>query len=139
MRLVANHLFRITRDADFPVKEDEADDLLLAIKQEISKRRTAGFVCRLEIEGTMPASLREKLMADLEIGGREIYAIEGLLDLKDLFFFLSLLWPGLKDPPWPGVMPPRLQHGLTEEGGAGPGALIVAAVHGCVAPAARLH
>jgi len=115
MRLVTNHLFRITRDADFPVKEDEAEDLLLAIEQEISKRRVAGFVCRLEIEKSMPKSLRENLMEDLEVGDRDVYEIEGLLHLKDLFFFLSLPLPELKDAPWTGVVPPRLKYELAEE------------------------
>ncbi|MGY6216698.1 polyphosphate kinase 1 [Methylolobus aquaticus] len=118
MRLVANHLFRITRDADFPVKEDEAEDLLLAIEQEISKRRIDGFVCRLEIERTMPKSLREKLMADLEISDRDIYEIDGLLHLKDLFFFMSVPLPEMKDPPWSGVVPPRLRYDPTEEPGS---------------------
>ena len=103
MKIIAQHLFRITRDADFPVKEDEADDLLLAIAEEVRKRRTEGFVCRLEIENSMPASLREKLMADLEIGESEIYEVEGLLHLKDLFFFLSMPLPQLKDAPWSGA------------------------------------
>ncbi len=115
MRLITNHLFRITRDADFLVKEDEAEDLMLAIEQEISKRRIDGFVCRLEIEKTMPQPLREKLMDDLEVTEREIYEIEGLLQLKDLFFFLSLPLPALKDPPWSGVVPPRLHGDLTAE------------------------
>ena len=123
MRLLTNHLFRITRDADFPVKEDEAEDLLLAIEEEISKRRIDGFVCRIEIERSMPQALREKLMTDLEVSDRDIYEIDGLLHLKDLFFFLSLPLPELKDTPWPGVVPPRLQYDLTEEPGdeaAGP-------------------
>ena len=115
MRLVANHLFRITRDADFPVKEDEAEDLMLAIEQEISKRRIGGFVCRLEIEKTMPAALREKLMDDLEVTEQEIYEIDGLLQLKDLFFFQSLPLPELKDPPWSGVVAPRLRYDLAAE------------------------
>jgi polyphosphate kinase len=128
MRLVTNHLFRITRDADFPVKEDEAEDLLLAIEQEISKRRIAGFVCRLEIEQSMPKGLRDKLMEDLEVRDREVYEIEGLLHLKDLFFFLSLPLPELKDAPWTGVVPPRLKYELAEapdapEVGLPPGAL----------------
>ena len=115
MRLIANHLFRITRDADFPVKEDEAEDLLLAIEQEVSKRRIGGFVCRVEIEKSMPPSLRDKLKEDLEVGEQEVYEIEGLLHLKDLFFFLSLPLPQLKDAPWTGVVPSRLKHSWSEE------------------------
>jgi polyphosphate kinase len=117
MRLTAHHPFRITRDADFPVKEDEAEDLLLAIEHEISKRRIAGSVCRLEIARSMPETLRDKLRDDLEITEREIYEIDGLLHLKDLFFFLSLPLPELKDPPWSGIVPPRLRGDIAEEHG----------------------
>ncbi|PZV08116.1 MAG: polyphosphate kinase 1 [Leptolyngbya sp.] len=109
MTIVSHHLFRITRDADFPVLEDEADDLLLAIAKEISKRRLEGFICRVEIESAMPDDLREGLMRELKVGGDRIYAIDGLLNLRDLFFFLSLPLPELKDKPWTPLIPPRLK------------------------------
>jgi polyphosphate kinase len=66
MTIAGQNLFRITRDADFPVLEDEADDLLIAIEKEISKRRLEGFVCRVEIESTMPDDLKEGLMRETE-------------------------------------------------------------------------
>ncbi|MBD2114606.1 MULTISPECIES: polyphosphate kinase 1 [Cyanophyceae] len=109
MTIVSHHLFRITRDADFPVLEDEADDLLLAIAKEISKRRLEGFICRVEIESTMPADLKEGLMRELGVGSDRIYEIDGLLNLRDLFFFLSLPLPELKDKPWTPLVPPRLK------------------------------
>ncbi|MBD1915542.1 MULTISPECIES: polyphosphate kinase 1 [Cyanophyceae] len=109
MTIVSHHLFRITRDADFPVLEDEADDLLLAIAKEISKRRLEGFVCRVEVESAMPADLQEGLMRELKVGSDRIYEINGLLNLKDLFFFLSLPLPELKDKPWTPLIPPRLK------------------------------
>jgi len=109
MSIDGHHLFRITRDADFPVKEDQADDLLLAIEEEISKRRLEGFVCRLEIERAMPKALRARLMEDLEITRNEVYEIDGLLNLKDLFFFQALPLPELKDPPWVPRAPIRLK------------------------------
>lgn len=109
MTIVSHHLFRITRDADFPVLEDEADDLLLAIAKEISKRRLEGFVCRVEVESAMPADLKEGLMRELKVGSDRIYEINGLLNLRDLFFFLSLPLPELKDKPWTPLVPPRLK------------------------------
>jgi polyphosphate kinase len=109
MVITDHHLFRLTRDADFPVKEDEADDLLLAIEQEISKRRHAGLVCRLEVSSAMPLDLRQGLMQELEISDADVYEIDGLLNLKDLFFFLSLPLPHLKDQPWSSITPPRLR------------------------------
>ncbi|MBD0333869.1 MAG: polyphosphate kinase 1 [Cyanobacteria bacterium Co-bin13] len=109
MKIKDHHLFRLTRDADFPVKEDDADDLLLAIEQEISKRRLAGFICRLEVASTMPLDLCQGLMQELKVTENEVYEIDGLLNLKDLFFFLSLPLPDLKDKPWSSVTPPRLR------------------------------
>jgi polyphosphate kinase len=109
MTIGGHHVFRITRDADFPVLEDEADDLLIAIEQEINKRRLEGFVCRLEVENSMPQDLLEGLMRELRMNEDRVYAIDGLLNLKDLFFFGSLPLPELKEEPWSWLTPYRLR------------------------------
>ncbi|MEO0986311.1 MAG: polyphosphate kinase 1 [Cyanobacteria bacterium J06639_14] len=109
MEVTEHHLFRITRDADFTVLEDESDDLLIAIEEEISKRRLEGFVCRLEVEKSMPGTLRRGLMQELQVPDEDIYELEGVLNLKDLFFFLSMPLPELKDKSWTAVVPPRLK------------------------------
>jgi polyphosphate kinase len=109
MKIEGHYLFRITRDADFPIREDEADDLLVAIEEEISKRRLEGFVCRLEVEKTMPDDLRQGLMQELKVAEEDIYELSGVLNLKDLFYFLSLPLPQLKDGPYSAVTPPRLK------------------------------
>ena len=110
MTIQAYDLFRITRDADFPVREDESDDLLLSIQQEISKRRLEGFVVRVELQQSIPEDLRAALIQGLGVTATEVYEVEGLLNLKDLMFFLSLPFPELKDPPWTPLIPPRLQR-----------------------------
>ncbi|NJL46212.1 MAG: polyphosphate kinase 1, partial [Leptolyngbyaceae cyanobacterium SM2_5_2] len=109
MTIAGCHAFRITRDADFPILEDEADDLLLAIEQEISKRRLEGFVCRLEIERSMPDDLRQQLIRELKVTDDRVYEIDGLLNLKDLFSFMALPLPALKDKSWSAVTPRRLK------------------------------
>ncbi|MEY3299024.1 MAG: hypothetical protein RLZZ597_2284 [Cyanobacteriota bacterium] len=109
MVIAGHHAFRITRDADFPVLEEEADDLLIAIEQEISKRRLEGFICRLEIEKATPEDLKQGLMRELAVSEDRVYDIDGMLSLKDLFFFLSLPLPDLKDNPWSALTPPRLK------------------------------
>ncbi|WP_017300040.1 polyphosphate kinase 1 [Nodosilinea nodulosa] len=109
MTIVGHHLFRITRDADFPVLEDEADDLLIAIEKEINKRRLEGFVCRVEMASTMPDDLKESLMHELKVSSDRVYEVDGLLNLSDLFFFQSLPLPDLKDQPWVALVPPRLK------------------------------
>ncbi|MFM7470446.1 MAG: polyphosphate kinase 1 [Nodosilinea sp.] len=109
MVIAGHHVFRITRDADFPILEDEADDLLIAIEQEISKRRLEGFVCRLEWESSMPEDLQQSIRRELKVNEDRVYAIDGLINLKDLFFFSSLPLPHLKDAPWIPLVPPRLK------------------------------
>ncbi|XGB40343.1 MAG: polyphosphate kinase 1 [Cyanobacteria bacterium LVE1205-1] len=103
------HLFRITRDGDFEFQEEEADDLLLAIEQEISKRRLGGSVVRLEIQSSMPSGVKNTLMDEMDITEKDVYSLDGLLNLRDLISFISLPLPELKDPPWTPVIPNRLK------------------------------
>lgn len=104
------HTFRITRDADLEVEEDEADDLLLAIEQELRKRRVGGNPVRLEIQAQTPESVRSRLLEDLELDEIDCYEVEGLLGLRDLMYFMSLPLPEHKDRPWQAVVPSRLQR-----------------------------
>jgi polyphosphate kinase len=100
--------FRVTRDADFTVS-DEADDLLQAVQDELRRRRF-GEVVRLEIASGMNPKLREQLVGALRLEDREVYDIDGLLDLADLEAIAEL--PGhaeLRFAPWTPVTQPRLQ------------------------------
>jgi polyphosphate kinase len=100
--------FRVTRDADFNVS-DEADDLLQAVQDELRRRRF-GEVVRLEVEAGMNPLLRSQLVAALHLEDREVYDIDGLLDLADLEAIADL--PGhaeLRFSPWTPVTQPRLQ------------------------------
>ncbi|PZV23995.1 MAG: polyphosphate kinase 1 [Snowella sp.] len=99
------HPFRVTRNADLAVEEDEADDLLLAIEQEVRKRWLGKSAVRLEIHASTPEAVRDRLRTDLELAEFDVYDIEGMLGLKDLFFFLSLPCSHLKDKPWHPVVP----------------------------------
>jgi polyphosphate kinase len=102
------HPFRITRNADLAVEEDEAEDLLQAIEQELRKRRF-GAVVRLEVLSSIPNALREMLMDELDLVEKDVYPVEGLIGLKDLMSFMELPLPELKDPVWSPVIPPRLR------------------------------
>ncbi len=110
MKVQEYGFFRITRDADLEVQEYEADDLLLAIEQELRKRRLGGFAVRLEIQTNMPEALRNPLVEEFEITDQDVYEVEGILNLKDLFSFLALPLPELKDEPWTATIPPRLKQ-----------------------------
>ncbi|MGD1871815.1 MAG: polyphosphate kinase 1 [Mastigocoleus sp.] len=109
MNIQDYHPFRITRDADLGLEEDEADDLLLAIEQELRKRRVGGTTVRLEIESNTPELIRNRLILDLDLQESDVYEVEGLIGLRDLMYFMSLPLPELKDIPWTSVVHPRLQ------------------------------
>lgn len=100
-----HYLFRITRDADLAVEEDDAEDLMLAIEQELRKRRLGGSAVRMEIYWQTPPPIRSMLMQELGLAEEDVYDINGLLCLGDLMTFLSLPLPDLKDPSWAPVVP----------------------------------
>ena len=121
MNVQEYYLFRVTRDSDLELEEDEAEDLLLAIEQELRKRRLGGSVVRLEVQASMPDNVREKLLKipgavgesdhrEMDLSADDIYEIEGLLGLRSLMSFLGLPLPELKDPPWKSAVPPRLRR-----------------------------
>ena len=112
------YTFRITRNADLSVEEDEADDLMLAIEQELRKRRLGGSVVRMELEVGMPLAMRLTLMNELKIQEEDIYEIEGPIGLTDLMGLVSLPISDLKDPPWQPVTPASwkaIQHAEGED------------------------
>ena len=92
------HPFRITRNADFEIEEDEADDLLQAIEENIRQRRF-GAVVRLAIQPGMPARLQQLLLQNLNLDTDELYEIRGQLGLSVLIQLLKLDRPDLKDEP----------------------------------------
>ncbi len=107
VQVVEAHMFRVTRDADFDVEEDEAGDLLLAIEQELRRRRF-GSAVRLEVEEAMPAPMREFLLSGIGLGADDLYEVSGMLDLTSLWQIATLDIPQLRDPAWTPVVPARL-------------------------------
>ena len=108
MEILDYDYFKVTRDADFTVS-DEADDLLQAVEHELRRRRF-GEIVRVEIGSSMNAGLRDQLVEGLGVKAHEVFHVEGLLDLGDLWQIVNL--PGfkeLRDPPWTPVTQPRLQ------------------------------
>ena len=112
MEIVSHDMFRVARDADFTVS-DEADDLLEAVEEELRRRRF-GEVVRLQVASTMEDDLRQKLVSWLKLEERQVYDIEGMLDLTDLWELYGLEGHSdLRDPPHSPVTPPAFQ---AEEG-----------------------
>ena len=107
MEVLEHHLFRVTRNADLAIEEDEADDLLLAIEEELRRRRF-GEAVRLEVERSMPAATRALLLRGLGLTEADCYDVSGMLDLTGLWAIAELDRPDLKVADWTPVTPPRL-------------------------------
>jgi polyphosphate kinase len=109
MEILRHSTFRVTRDADFTVS-DEADDLLRAVEDELRRRRF-GEVVRLEVGSDMEPELRERLVAWLDVEERQVYDVDGLLDLSDLWEIHRLEGHSeLRDPPWTPVQHPAFME-----------------------------
>ena len=83
MEILSHALFRVTRDTDYDVS-DEADDLRQAVEDELRRRRF-GEVVRLEVAGDLDPRLRERLVTLLKIAPEQVYEVEGLIGMDDLF------------------------------------------------------
>jgi polyphosphate kinase len=99
MRILQCHPFRIIRDADIEIEEDEAGDLLESIEQGIRDRRY-GKIVRLDITPDMPDSIRDLLVKNLEVHERNVYEIGGVLGLSCLIELMKIDRPDLKDDPF---------------------------------------
>ena len=105
--VVESHLFRITRDADLALDDEDADNLVVAIEEELRRRRF-GDPVRLEVERSMPAATRELLRRGLGLNEDETYEVRGMLDLTSLWQLVDLDRPDLKVEPLVPAIPPRL-------------------------------
>ncbi len=105
-----HHLFRVTRDADLAVQEEEAEDLAQAIEQELIKRRFGGSVVRFQFSPTMSEFVKQTLIKGMDVDPNDLYMTQGWMGMRDLMSFMSLPLPHLKDKPWTPVTPKRLQH-----------------------------
>ena len=95
MELIKHHSFRVTRNQDLEVEEDETEDLLNALEQELLRRRF-GPPVRLEIDENMDGALLEKLLSELEVVESEVYRLPPPLDLTGLNRIADLDRPELK-------------------------------------------
>jgi polyphosphate kinase len=108
MVVVEAHPFRVTRDADIELAEDEADDLLMAVEEELRRRRF-GAVVRLEVAATMPEHIIRLLQRELDVDDDALLTVEGPLNLGDLSSLADAIdRPELAEPPWVGTTQPRL-------------------------------
>ncbi len=99
--------FRVTRNADLTIEEEEAEDLLEALEMELRRRRFNKAV-RLEVSEGMSDTMLDLLMEELELVPGDVYRCRAPIDLGLLWQLHGLDRPDLKDRPWPPVTAGRI-------------------------------
>jgi polyphosphate kinase len=107
MDVESHDTFRVARNADLTLEEEEADDLLAAVEIEL-RRRQFGRAVRLEISAGITDEVRRMLQRELDLGEDDTYRLAGPLDLSGLWSVHALERPELKDPVFQRVTPDRL-------------------------------
>jgi polyphosphate kinase len=98
MKIEDDTIFRVTRNSDFEIDDDEVEDLLKTIEEEVRKRRR-GAAVRLQLESDAPAEVEQLLTTALDLDPGDVYRSPGLLDLTGLFQIHGLPgYPQLRDP-----------------------------------------
>ena len=97
MKVVAVHTFRVTRNEDLDVEEDDAENLLAALEKELLRRRF-GPPVRLEVEESIDEHILELLVSELGVSSAEVMRLPGPLDLRSLHDIADLDRAELKYP-----------------------------------------
>jgi polyphosphate kinase len=108
--VIGTYAFRVTRDADIEIQEDEANDLRATVERSIKDRRF-GRVVRLEVVHDMPEDVCSLLEHNLGLSAQDVFYLAGPLDLSCLWELHRLPIPELKDPPFNPRLPPDLANG----------------------------
>jgi len=110
MDITEHHAFRVTRNADLSVEEDEAGDLLAAVELELHRRRF-GQAVRLEVSSGISTDLLDKLVSEVDVPEGNVYHFDVPIDLSGLRSLTELPRADLAAAPWTPVVPPRLAGG----------------------------
>ena len=113
MELREHHVFRVTRNADFTLEDEEAEDLLAAVEMELRRRRFQRVV-RLEVADTMSEAIVDRLRRELDLDGEAVFRIPGPVDLGGLAAIADLDRADLRWPEWRGITEPALAPGEDE-------------------------
>jgi len=109
MKVIGCYQFRVTRNSDLFVDEEEVDDLLRAVEGELAQRRY-GEAVRLETAHDTPAHITSFLLDHFALGGTDLYLVDGPVNLNRLMAIYDLVdRPDLKYPAFTAGMPKRLQ------------------------------
>ena len=104
MRAGECHAFRVTRDDDIEIRDDEADDLLRVIEEQVRRRRF-GTPVRLEVSATMPDEMILYLTDSLDLAAEDVYVINGPINVSDLMALYDVRRPELKDISFRPIVP----------------------------------
>ncbi|MFN8105704.1 MAG: polyphosphate kinase 1 [Acidimicrobiia bacterium] len=110
MDILECHAFRVTRDSDLDLEDEDAEDLLHEIETGLRSRRFRSVV-RLEIGPSMPERIRDLLRRELEINSSEMIETAGILGPADMFDLASVDRPELSVRKWSPRTPPVLEGG----------------------------
>jgi polyphosphate kinase len=108
--VIETSVFRVTRNEDLTVEEDDVDNLLQALERELVRRRF-GPAVRLEVVDDISDKVLDLLVRELDINDKQIYRINGPLDLAGLWSLVGLDVPSLKYEASPPLTHPRLRTG----------------------------
>jgi len=108
MEIVENFPFHVTRNADYDIDLDGAEDMIAAVESVLRRRRRSPIVVRLEVDSSMSEEALSLLVRELRLEESDVYRVEGLLGLSGLFSIAALDRPELKFEPWTSVTQPRL-------------------------------
>jgi polyphosphate kinase len=115
MRILGHYPFRVTRNADPTLEEEEAEDLRVAVQEYLRRRRRSPQVVRLEIDETMSEEVERLLMRELELSAEHVYTVNGPLDLGGLWTLYEINRPDIKDRQLVPVTPRRLARVEADE------------------------
>lgn len=107
MEIVQCHAFRVTRNADLSVDDEDAEDLLVAIEMELRRRRF-GKAVRLEVPKAMSVDLVALLVEELELEPEDVVRRQAFIDLTALNQLANLNFAALRHEPWPPLTAGRL-------------------------------
>ena len=122
-----HHTFRVTRNEDVEVEEDDAENLLKALERELMRRRF-GPPVRLEVEHTIDEHVLDLLVRELGVSDSEVFRLAGPLDLTGLWTLVGLDRDDLKDP----AFVPKTNRELAEVETASAPDVLAAMKHGDV-------
>ncbi len=112
MQVLAHTTFRVTRNEDVEVEEDDAENILFALEKELLRRKVGRPPVRLEVEDTIDAEMLDLLLSELDVSDREVFKLPAPLDLTGLFGLTGI---DREDLSYPGFLPkthPDLTRGI---------------------------